>query len=152
MPVLVTLTPSGAASRVAVRLLTGHGAGVYLHFATLAFQVPRELSAPHADTDSPLVVFFPTQKETFLGFVIQGPYRTTPARDNVPEHDPSNQALVRETAVLLGDVLRELRSGGLLTVGVLEALPLDVTRFQPGTMFRPLFESVRAALGREDFI
>src|ERR1039457_1391293 len=49
MPVLVTLTPPGAASRVTVRLFTGHGAGVYLHFATLAVQVPRELSAPHAD-------------------------------------------------------------------------------------------------------
>ena len=65
---------------------------------------------------SPLTVFFPTEKETFLGFLIQGPYRTTPARDNVPEHDPSNQALVRETAALLVDVLRELRDDGLLTV------------------------------------
>jgi hypothetical protein len=35
---------------VTVRLFTGHGAGVYLLFAMLAFQVPRELSAPHADT------------------------------------------------------------------------------------------------------
>jgi hypothetical protein len=35
---------------VTVRLFTGHGAGVYLLFAVLAFQVPRELSAPHADT------------------------------------------------------------------------------------------------------
>src|ERR1035437_9126231 len=102
--------------------------------------------------DSPLVVFFPTQKETFLGFLIQGPYRTTPARDNVPEHDPSNhalgrepaarhrrgsarqprtsgwfdgsgsgtlnQALVRETAALLADVLLELCDDGLLTVDV----------------------------------
>ena len=102
--------------------------------------------------DAPLVVFFPTQKETFLGFLIQGPYRTTPARDNVPEHDPSNQALVRETAVLLADVLRELRDDGLLTVDVLQALPLDTTRFQPGTMLRPLFESVRAALAQEEFI
>src|ERR1700689_4168226 len=49
MPVLVTFTPPGAASRVTVRLFTGHGAGVYLLFAMLAFQVPRELSAPHAD-------------------------------------------------------------------------------------------------------
>ena len=96
--------------------------------------------------DSPLVVFFPTQKETFLGFLVQGPYRTTPARDNVPEHDPSNQALVRETATLLADVLTELRDDGLLTVGVLQALPLDPARFQPGTMFRPLFDSVRTAL------
>jgi hypothetical protein len=96
--------------------------------------------------DSPLVVFFPTQKETFLGFLIQGPYRTTPARDNVPEHDPSNQALVRETAALLANVLTELRDDGLLTVNVLQALPLDPARFQPGTMFRPLFDSVRTAL------
>src|ERR1022692_1504055 len=102
--------------------------------------------------DAPLVVFFPAQKETFLSFLIQGPYRTTPARDNVPEHDPSNQALVRETAVLLADVLRELRDDRLLTVDVLQALPLDATRFQPGTMFRPLFDSVRTALAHEEFI
>ena len=102
--------------------------------------------------DSPLVVFFPTQKETFLGFLIQGPYRTTPARDNVPEHDPSNQALVRETATLLADVLRELRDDRLLTVDVLQALPLEVTRFQPGTMFRSLFDSVRAVLAQEKVI
>ncbi len=97
-------------------------------------------------------MFFRTQKETFLGFLIQGPYRTTPARDNVPEHDPSNQALVRETAVLLADVLRELRDDGLLTVDVLQALPVDAERFQPGTMFRPLFEAVRMALAREQLI
>jgi hypothetical protein len=102
--------------------------------------------------DSPLVVFFPTQKETFLGFLIQGPYRTTPARDNVPEHDPSNQALVRETAVLLADVLTELRDDGLLEAGVLEALPLDAARFQPRSMFRPLFDSVRAALAQQEAI
>ncbi|HUY50029.1 MAG TPA: hypothetical protein VMV92_30680 [Streptosporangiaceae bacterium] len=102
--------------------------------------------------DSPLVVFFPTEKETFLGFLIGGPYRTTPARDNVPEHDPSNQALVRETAALLVDVLRELRADGLLTVEVLQALPLDATRFQPGSMFRPLFDSVRKALAHEELI
>jgi hypothetical protein len=102
--------------------------------------------------ESPLVVFFPTQKETFLGFLIQGPYRTTPARDNVPEHDPSNQALVRETAALLADVLTELRDSGLLTVDVLQALPLDAARFRPGTMFRPLYDTVRTALAREQLI
>ena len=102
--------------------------------------------------DAPLVVFFPTQKETFLGFLIQGPYRTTPARDNVPDHDPSNQALVRETAALLAEVLLELRDDGLLTADVLQALPVDAARFGPGTMFRPLFDAVRAALAREQLI
>jgi hypothetical protein len=101
---------------------------------------------------SPLVVYFPTEKETFLGFLIHGPYRTTPARDNVPEHDPSNQALVQQTAVLLADVLRELRDQGLLTAEVLEALPIDTARFQPGTMLRPLFERVRDALTTEALV
>ena len=101
---------------------------------------------------SPLAVFFPTDKETFLGFVVQGPYRTTPARNNVPEHDPSNQALVRETAALLASVLQELRADDLLTVAVLEALPLDAGHFPPGSMFRPLFDTVRDALARGELI
>lgn len=97
-------------------------------------------------TSSPLVVFFPTQKETFVGFLIQGPYRTTPARDNVPEHDPWNKALAAETARLLVEVLAELRDAGRLTADILQALPLDAARFQPETMLRPLFESARSAL------
>ncbi len=101
---------------------------------------------------SPLVVFFPTQKETFLGFLIQGPYRTTPARDNIPEHDPWNQALVGETASLLAAVLAELRDEGLLTTDILQALPLDVARFAPDAMLRPLFDAARGGLATGELI
>ena len=101
---------------------------------------------------SPLIVFFPTEKETFLGFLVQGPYRTTPARDNIGEHDPSNQILVRETAALLTDVLRELRDDGLFTVEALQALPLDAARFPASSIFRPLFDSVGEALTTEALI
>jgi len=101
---------------------------------------------------SPLIVSFPTEKETFLGFLVQGPYRTTPARDNVPGHDPSNQFLVRETGTLLGDVLRELRDDGLLTVEALQALPLEEPRFPAGSMFRPLFDAVGEILTAEAMI
>jgi hypothetical protein len=101
---------------------------------------------------SPLTVFFPTEKETFLGFLIQGPYRTTPARDNVPGDDPSNQALVRQTAALLAGVLPELRDEGLLTADALQALPLDATRFAAGSMFRPLFDAAGDALTAEALI
>jgi hypothetical protein len=120
----------------------------------LAFRADTRYREPRlvAQYGSPLVVFFPTQKETFLGFLVQGPYRTTPARDNVPDDDPANQALVRETAILLVDVLRELRTAGLLTVEVLQALPLDAARFAPGSMLRPLFDAVRTALTDEDLI
>ena len=124
------------------------------HRVEIAFMVLTEIDARRLvrRESSPLVVFFPTQKETFLGFLIQGPYRTTPARDNVPEHDPWNQALVRETARLLVDVLADLRDSGLLTVDILQALPLDAARFPPETMFRALFESARTALVQDKFI
>ena len=75
---------------------------------------------------SPLVAFFPTGKETGLGFLIQGPYRTTPSRDNVPGHDEWNRNLVTATSALLTEVLSELRDDGLLTVDVLQALPIDL--------------------------
>jgi hypothetical protein len=120
----------------------------------IAFMAHTEIDARRLvrRESSPLVVFFPTQKETFLGFLIQGPYRTTPARDNVAEHDPWNLALVRETASLLVDVLADLREAGLLTVDILQALPLDAARFPPETMFRALFDSARTVLARDRFI
>jgi len=121
--------------------------------AEIAFPLAPGTSGQLAScAGSPLVVFFPTEKETFLGFLVQGPYRTTPARDNVPEGDPANQALVRETAALLTGVLSQLRDQGLLSVTVLEALPLDPARFPPGSMFRPLYAAVHAALSGQDII
>jgi hypothetical protein len=102
--------------------------------------------------ESPLTVFFPTEKETFLGFLVQGPYRTTPARDNVPGEDPSNQALVRQTAALLVGTLPELRDEGLLTADALQALPLDAARFPAGSMFRPLFDAACDALTAEALV
>jgi len=124
------------------------------HRVEIAFMAHTEIDARRLvrRASSPLVVSFPTQKETFLGFLIQGPYRTTPARDNVPEQDLWNQDLVRETARLLVDVLADLRDGGLLTVDILQALPLDAARFPPEAMFRALFDSARTALAQDKFI
>ncbi|HWM99229.1 MAG TPA: hypothetical protein VNO54_19490, partial [Streptosporangiaceae bacterium] len=116
----------------------------------IAFRTEAERLVP--GLSSPLTVFFPTEKETFLGFLIQGPYRTTPARDNIPGHDPFNRLLVRETGTLLGDVLRELRDDGLLTVEALQALPLEEARFPAGSMFRPLFDAVGEILTAEAMI
>jgi hypothetical protein len=98
---------------------------------------------------SPLVVFFPTEKPTGLGFLIQGPYRTTPTRENVPVDDEWNRNLIGETAELLAEALRQLRELGMLTVGTLETLPLDANDFPKDGMFRPLFDRVQAILGNE---
>jgi len=95
---------------------------------------------------SNLVVFFPTEKETHLGFLIQGPYRTTPARDNVPKDDPSNQQILHATASLIAEALPQIRDMRLLTVSCLEALPIEALSFPVDGMFRPVFEEVREAL------
>jgi Domain of unknown function (DUF3883) len=99
--------------------------------------------------DSALVVFFPTIVPTNLGFLAQGPYRTTPSRDNVPRQDPWNQYLVRETAELLIEAMRSMRDLGLLNAAALQCLPIDRAKFAENTMFAPLFDAVSAAFTNE---
>lgn len=102
--------------------------------------------------DSPLVVYFPTEKETRFGFLIQGPYKTTPARDNIPKDDDWNATLVRETARLIADLLPELKDLGLLGVSLLDALPIRMDNFPPGSMFYPIVVAVREALAAKELL
>jgi hypothetical protein len=101
---------------------------------------------------SPLVVFFPTVLETHLGFLVQGPYRTTPSRDNVPRHDPWNQYCVQQTAVLLAEALCWLRDHDLLDSEALRCLPLDRAKFGEGAMFAPLFDETKRLLVTEPLL
>lgn len=98
---------------------------------------------------SPLIVYFPTERETHLGFLIQGPFKTTPARDNIPHEDKQNKYLVKQAALLLVDSLEELRDMGLLSVSLFETLPIKPPEFPedgPFSMFRPIYDAVREAL------
>lgn len=101
---------------------------------------------------SPLVVFFPTVLPTNLGFLVQGPYRTTPSRDNIPRGDPWNQHLVKETSSLLVEVVRWMRDNAMLDTSALRCLPLSREKFPEGAMFAPIFESVRQALLNEPLL
>ncbi|MGE3538651.1 MAG: sacsin N-terminal ATP-binding-like domain-containing protein [Candidatus Tectimicrobiota bacterium] len=96
--------------------------------------------------DARLFVFFPTDKETHVGFVLQGPYRTTPARDNIPYTDNFNQYLVQQSALLLGDCLPWLKTHGLLDLDTLSLLPIDHEAFPEGAFLRPLYDTVREIL------
>ncbi|MCC7013391.1 MAG: DUF3883 domain-containing protein [Planctomycetes bacterium] len=100
-------------------------------------------------TKSSLVVSFPTIVETHLGFVLQGPYRTTPSRDNVHMRDEWNQRLVRETADLVVDAVRYLRDVDALSAQALAALPLNREMFAGGSLFAPIFEATRNVLREE---
>ena len=123
----------------------------------IAFSIATPQTAEQRETirpvkDSPLVVFFPTILSTNLGFLVQGPYRTTPSRDNVPRKDPWNQTLVKETASLLLEALRWLRNHGMLDTSAFQSLPLERDKFDEGSMFSPLFEAVRNALRSEPLL
>jgi len=91
-----------------------------------------------------LAVFFPTEKETCLRFLIQGPYRTTPARDNVPYDDEQNKRLIRETALLVAEALARIKKMGLLTADFLDVLPQEADfPEEKGKMFRPVLAEVQ---------
>lgn len=94
-------------------------------------------------TDSPLVVFFPTVVPTPFGFLVQGPYKTTPSRDNIVLDDPWNKALVLGTARLVIKALEWHRDQDTLDADLLEVLPLEPV--PADDLFGPVFAQLTAA-------
>lgn len=113
-------------------------------FVEIAFSLEHEriVRVPR----SPLVVFFPTVVETHLGFLVQGPYRTTTSRDSVLSQDPWNEQCVTETGQLLADSLQWLRDARRLNVEALRSLPIDRTKFDANNMFAPLYDLTKRTL------
>lgn len=97
-----------------------------------------------------LVVSFPTAKKTELGFLIQGPFKTTKPRDNIEDEIKAkeNPQLLETAALLAADSLEYLRDLGLLSVESFTALPLQSSVFQnDGTrFFKPVYEAIRNVL------
>ena len=102
--------------------------------------------------DSPLFVFFATEKNTGMGFLVQGPFRTTPARDNIPNDNSWNLNLVKQVGQLVVESLQHLKFMGLLTVQALEAMPLKEKDFPQGNMFQEIYKAVKLALKKEEFL
>jgi Domain of unknown function (DUF3883) len=99
-----------------------------------------------------LSVFFPTIVPVHFGVILQGPYRTTPSRDNIQRHDEWNRHLVSETGKLLHSALHDLKSMGLLDASALQALPIHRERFSEKEFMRPLFEANIHALNHEELL
>lgn len=115
----------------------------------IAFALSRdddgtELIAPADNTE--LVAFFPTRRQTNVGFLIQGPFVPTAARDNVRDDHPLNRELVAAIAELTVKSLKTIKDKGLLAVGALETLPLETAKFPSKQLLRPLYDAVRTAL------
>ncbi len=95
---------------------------------------------------SPLVVYFPTKLETRFGFLVQGSYDTNASRSDIEDNE-WNRKLIEETTFLVTEqVLPTLKEMGLLTVSLLETLPIRMDDFPEDGMFYPIVEAVRDAL------
>jgi hypothetical protein len=107
----------------------------------VAFLVENEKVIPARNTE--LVVYFPTEKKTGLAFLIQGPFKTTKARDNIKFDDPANQQMLEVAAHLAADSLDTLRDFKLLDVSSYLALPLQVPE---DSSFHPVYDRIRKTL------
>ncbi|HEY0921700.1 sacsin N-terminal ATP-binding-like domain-containing protein [Rheinheimera pacifica] len=132
---------------------TGQKVGrVEIAFSQVALKDNPDRWAVQPLAKSPMVVFFPTVVESYLGFLVQGPYRTTPSRDNIPPGDPWNQHLVTETSDLLVEAMRWMRSKAMLDIAALSCLPFDHEKFSKDSRFAPMFDAVRKAFQDEELL
>ncbi len=100
------------------------------------------------EPNAPLSVFFPTAKPTYLPMRTQGPFRTTPNRENVPLGDADNEPLLGALADVIAESVIVLRDEGYLDLDVLSHLPLepDPTR---GELYEAAHRAVRGVLEQE---
>ena len=97
----------------------------------------------------PLVVLFKTKIETHMGFLLNGPYRTTPNRETINIGDEFNEHLVAETATLLAETLPQLRDMGFMDINLLTTLPIvddDFSEENEDNLFLPIYEKVKVEL------
>ena len=123
------------------------GGGRHLEVAFRLGEDGRLKPVPAPDT--PLFAFFPTTVATGLHFRIQGPFRTTLARDNLPPGNAWNEELMAGIAEVLGEALCWLRDHERLDLEAFDCLPLDREPFPAGSLFGPLRSATIEALRSE---
>lgn len=98
--------------------------------------------------DSPYIsVFFPTQTESKLDFLVQAPYQLTPDRSNVSADSSTkegkiNRDLAQQTAKLLEDSIIELRDKSKINLSFWRILPLSKTNFRNFDLFEIFYDTV----------
>lgn len=91
-------------------------------------------------------VYFPTSLDSGLGFIVQGPYRTTPNRESIPMNPENEQdeniIIAKKTASLLRDSLVEMRKCGWLNLSFIRALPLIAQTNRDNKIYEMLYDKV----------
>ncbi len=103
------------------------------------------------EPNSKLVVFFPTEKVTFLNFVIQGPYKTTTTREQIPLEDEQNKAILEETANLVAESLSVIKNLGCLDTNFLSLLPIN-SEHKKEEICPVIYEKVKEKLLSEELL
>lgn len=116
------------------------------HYVTVEVAYLLKDGAVTRAVNTELVVYFPTEKKTELGFLLQAPFKTTKSRDNIKSDDPANRQMIEVLAELTASSLGKLRDLGLLNVASYNALPLRAQDFPEGNLFRPIYDKVHEAL------
>ncbi len=107
-------------------------------------KLDKEQIVPTSNTD--LVAFFSTAQKTYLNFLIQGPYETTPARDQI-QNSNWNEKLIEETAVLVSESISKIKEMDLLDVDYLNTLPIDPKPLaEENSIFNPIYNKVKEML------
>lgn len=102
---------------------------------------------------SPFVsVYFPTETESKVDFIVQGPYRTTPNRSSIPAADPDNICFAQKTTELLRESLAELKRLKILNMSFIRCLPLDKSVFFSYKLFYPLYTAIADMLTEEEYL
>jgi hypothetical protein len=93
-----------------------------------------------AEPGQKLVVYFPTEQVTGLSFRVHGPFLLTDNRANIKMDNDTNNRLIQECAVLLGESIQQIKEAGLLTVDFLSLLPIRKDHIS--ALFLPLYDQV----------
>lgn len=104
------------------------------------------------EPNSKLVVFFPTEKVTFLNFLIQGPYKTTPNRENIPLDDEQNKKILEDTGNLIAESLTIIRNLGYLDTNFLSILPISSDHAEDEQIYSVIYKRVKEKLLSEELL
>jgi hypothetical protein len=116
----------------------------------LAFRLDTHHQLQPEPKATSLHVYFPTQQHTGLKFRMHGPFLLTDNRENIKDND-ENKRLITECAALLVETLEDFKEHRLLTVSVLNMLPIQSdTLALP--LLQPLFDHVREALRQRNLL
>jgi hypothetical protein len=123
--------------------------------AEVAFKLGQNESGSTSivkDTDTRLVVFMPTETQTYLNFIIQGPFRTTPNRENVPLDDTNNDLILEKIGDLVSESLLSIKEMGYFDSDFMKILPITTEQISNSKIYSVVFKRTRDRLLNETIL